>query len=73
MPKGLIQGPTVDSSIVWVKVPEGKVTGKTIQVLLESLARQIRMEHMERRVKRFGTDKATRRIIVEFEEEINDG
>jgi len=53
---------------IWVKVPEGDVTGRTMQALLQSLALQIRAEHMERRVTRFGTDRETRRIIVEFEE-----
>jgi len=53
---------------IWVKVPDGEVTGRTMQALLQSLALQIRAEHMERRVTRFGTDRETRRIIVEFKE-----
>lgn len=34
MPKGLIQGPTVDSSIVWVQLPVSETTGRTIQALV---------------------------------------
>lgn len=65
---GLIQDSAGDASTVWVQLPARASTGRTIQALLLSLANQIRAEHMERRVTRFGVDRETRRIIVEFEE-----
>lgn len=68
MPKGLIQDPAMDSSIVWVQLPVSETTGRTIQALLHSLANQIKSSHMERKVKRLRIDRESRRIIVEFEE-----
>lgn len=66
--RGLIQDLAVDTSTVWVKVPDGEVMGRTMQALLQSLANQIRAEHMDRTVARMQIDPKTRRIIIKFKE-----
>ena len=66
--KGITIEERTDKSMIWVKLPEKETNGKTMQTLLESLARQIRAEHMDRIVERMRIDPETRRFIIKFKE-----
>lgn len=66
--KGITIEERTDKSMIWVKLPEKETNGKTMQTLLESLARQIHAEHMDRIVERMKIDPETRRFIIKFRE-----
>jgi hypothetical protein len=66
--KGIISGQEGQETTAWVQLPQGQTTGRTMQTLLLSLARQIKAKHMEKKVERMKIDPKTRRIIVQFEE-----
>jgi len=72
--RGLIEDRTTDDSVVSVQIPyhekaKCQITGRVMQTLLLSLAKQIKTQHMERRVERFTIDKQSMRIIIQFERE----
>ncbi|MDN4593195.1 hypothetical protein [Polycladomyces subterraneus] len=52
----------------WVLIPSGRVNGRAVQTLLQSLATQIKARHADKQVKSMRIDSKTRKIIVEFRE-----
>jgi hypothetical protein len=66
--RGVIRGQEGVESAAWVLIPSGRVNGRTVQTLLQSLATQIKARHADKPVKSMRIDTKTRKIIVEFRE-----
>jgi len=66
--RGVIRGQEGADHSAWVALPSGRVTGRTVETLLLSLANQVKARHANRSVKSMRIDSKSRKIIVEFRE-----